>query len=141
MPRGDAMTGGWRVVGQVGDVAPNDVIAVAVDDVEMVLGRDGDRYFAAQRRCVHRGGDLAEGIVSRGHLICPQHAWRFSTATGCHAEASEYCLVTYPVRIVGDQIEVDPGPRARTQPQPAPPPEGTSLEQVGPQPGPGKEPA
>jgi nitrite reductase (NADH) small subunit len=111
------MTQGWRVVARVGDVQPNDVIAVAVDGVEMVLGRDGDRYFAAQRRCVHRGGDLAEGIVSRGHLICPQHAWRFSTATGCHAEASEYCLVTYPVRIVGDQIEVDPEDRPQAQAQ------------------------
>jgi nitrite reductase (NADH) small subunit len=105
------MTEVWRAVARVGDVQPNDVISVAVDGLEMVLGRDGDRYFATQRRCVHRGGDLAEGIVSRGHLICPQHAWRFSTATGQHAEASEYCLVTYAVRVVGDQIEIDVQPR------------------------------
>jgi nitrite reductase (NADH) small subunit len=117
------MTQRWRVVARVGDVQLNDVIAVAVDGVEMVLGRDGDRYFAAQRRCVHRGGDLAEGIVSRGHLICPQHAWRFSTATGCHAEASEYCLVTYQVRIVGDQIEVDLQGRPQAQGAPAQPDE------------------
>jgi len=130
------MTEAWRVVARVGDVRPNDVIAVAVDGVEMVLGRDGDRYFAAQRRCVHRGGDLAEGIVSRGHLICPQHAWRFSTATGCHAEASEYCLVTYPVRLVGDQIEVDPRPQAQAQAQ------AQAGEQTGQrEAGPGKEPA
>ena len=105
------MTGTWRAVARIGDVRPNDVIAVTVDGIEMVLGRDGDRYFATQRRCVHRGGDLAEGIVSRGHLICPQHAWRFSTATGRHAEASDLCLVMYPVRIVGDQIEIDPTPQ------------------------------
>jgi nitrite reductase/ring-hydroxylating ferredoxin subunit len=110
------MTEGWRVVARVGDVPRNDVIAVVVDGVEMVLGRDGERYFAAQRRCVHRGGDLAEGIVSRGFLICPQHAWRFSTATGCQSEASQYCLVTYEVRVVGDQIEVDPRPRAQAGP-------------------------
>ena len=112
MWRGVAMTEVWHVVARVGDVKPNDVLAVAVDGIEMVLGRDGDRYFAVQRWCVHRGGDLTEGIVSRGHLICPQHAWRFSTATGCHAEASQYCLATYAVRVVGDQIEVDPRPLA-----------------------------
>ena len=105
------MSEGWRAVARIGDVRPNDVIAVTVEGIEMVLGRDGDRYFAMQRRCVHRGGDLAEGIVSRGHLICPQHAWRFSTATGGHAEASDVCLVTYPVRVVGDQIEIDPTPQ------------------------------
>jgi naphthalene 1,2-dioxygenase system ferredoxin subunit len=106
------MTETWRAAARIGDIPRDDVIAVTVDGVDMVLGRDGDRYFAAQRRCIHRGGDLADGIVSRGHLICPQHAWRFSTATGCNAEASEFCLVTYPVRVVGDRIEVDPRPRA-----------------------------
>jgi nitrite reductase (NADH) small subunit len=103
------MTDGWRPVARVGDVKPNDVIAVVVDGVEMVLGRDGDRYFAAQRWCLHRGGDLAEGIVSRGHLICPQHAWRFSTLTGCNAEAPQYCLATYAVRVADGWIEIDPG--------------------------------
>jgi len=90
----------WKAVAKIGDVRAGDVIAVEVDGTEMILGLDGDRYFALQRRCVHRGGDLADGIVSRGHLICPQHAWRFSTATGCQAEASEFCLVTYEVRVV-----------------------------------------
>ncbi len=93
---------------------PGDVIAVEVDGVQIALGRDGDRYFATQRQCVHRGGDLAEGIVSRGHLICPNHGWRFSTATGQHAEASEHCLVTYPVRITGDEIEVDSVPERKS---------------------------
>ena len=101
----------WCAVAKVGDVRAGDVIPVAVDGVDMVLGLDGDRYFALQRRCVHRGGDLSEGIVSRGHVICPNHAWRFSTATGRHADASEYCLVTYAVRVVEDQIEIDPEPR------------------------------
>ncbi|MDX2088993.1 MAG: Rieske (2Fe-2S) protein [Kofleriaceae bacterium] len=103
----------WHPVARIGDVKPGDVIAVVVDGVEMVLGRDGERLFATQRRCMHRGGDLAEGIVSRGHLICPNHAWRFSTATGCNADASEYCLTTYPVRVVGDLIEIAPVPRER----------------------------
>jgi nitrite reductase/ring-hydroxylating ferredoxin subunit len=111
------MTPGWRAVARVGDVSPNTVIAVTVDGLDLVLGRDGERYFATQRRCIHQGGDLSEGIVSRGHLICPHHAWRFSTATGCHAEASQHCLATYPVRVVGDQIEVDSRP---SQPPSAP---------------------
>ncbi len=101
----------WRAAARVGDVRAGDVIGVTVDGVAMVLGLDGERYFALQRQCVHRGGDLSEGIVSRGHVICPNHGWRFSTATGEHADASEYCLVTYAVRVVDDRIEIDPRPR------------------------------
>lgn len=114
------MSDPWRPAARVGEVPTGDVIAVEIDGIEMVLGKDGDRYFATQRRCLHRGGDLVEGIVSRGHLICPNHAWRFSTATGCHADGpppetpggvpTKHCLVTYAVRVVGDEIEIDPTP-------------------------------
>jgi len=101
----------WHPVATVGTVKSGDVIAVEVQGVQMVLGLDGDRYFAMQRQCVHRGGDLSEGIVSRGHVVCANHGWRFSTATGRHDSASDVCLVTYAVRVSGEQIEIDPVPR------------------------------
>ena len=107
----------WHPVAKVGDVRRGDVIAVAVAGVEMVLGLDGDRYFAVQRRCVHRGGDLADGIIARGHLVCAHHGWRFATATGRHDEASDVCLVTYAVRVNGEQIEIDPTPSTERGPR------------------------
>lgn len=107
----------WKQVAKVGDIRPGDVIGVEVAGIPMILGLDGDRYFAMQRQCVHRGGDLTDGIVSRGHVICPNHGWRFSTATGRHAEASDVCLVTYAVRVVGEDIEIDPVPRMLQGPQ------------------------
>lgn len=112
-PRCDDARMTWRSVARASSLASGDVIGVEVDGVAIALGRDGDRYFATQRQCVHRGGDLSEGIVSRGHLICPNHGWRFSTETGQHADASEYCLIRYPVRVTGDEIEVDSVPIER----------------------------
>jgi nitrite reductase/ring-hydroxylating ferredoxin subunit len=104
----------WHAAAKIGDVRAGDVIAVTVAGTELVLGRDGERYFAAQRRCPHRQGDLADGIVSRGHLICPQHGYRFSAETGRHDSASEYCLVMFDVRVTGEQIEIDTTPRSAT---------------------------
>jgi len=101
----------WRAVAKVGDIRAGDVLAIEADGVEMVLGLDGDRYFATQRHCLHRGGDLADGIIARGHLVCAHHGWRFSTVNGRHDEASDVCLVTYAVRVTGNVIEVDPTPR------------------------------
>lgn len=86
-----------------------DLVAVTVDGRELVIGRDGERLFAVQRRCAHRGGDLADGIISRGHVVCPEHGWRFSTATGHTPEASQLCLAIYPVRVVDGSIEIDVG--------------------------------
>jgi nitrite reductase/ring-hydroxylating ferredoxin subunit len=99
----------WHAVLRVGELAAGDVRAVEVAGKSLVIGRDGDRYFACQRQCVHRGADLADGIVSRGHLICPQHGWRFSTATGNNPDASDEHparIAIYKVRVTGDQIEI-----------------------------------
>jgi nitrite reductase (NADH) small subunit len=103
----------WHPAARVGDVRAGDVIAVTIEGISMVLGLDGDRYFATQRQCLHRGGDLADGIVARGHVVCPHHGWRFSTLTGA-SEHPNQCLVTYAVRVVGDQIEIDPQPQPRS---------------------------
>jgi nitrite reductase/ring-hydroxylating ferredoxin subunit len=104
----------WHPAAKLGALGAGEVIAVTVAGVELVLGRDGERYFATQLRCPHRRSELSDGIVSRGHLICPMHGYRFSTETGRHDTASEYCLVMYEVRVSGDQIEIDTTPRSRT---------------------------
>lgn len=105
----------WHAVAKVGDVRAGDVIAVVIGELELIVGLDGDRYFATQRRCAHRNGDLADGIVSRGCVICPQHGWRFSTLTGRAPESADYCLTTYAVRVVDDRIEIDSEPQPKEQ--------------------------
>ena len=100
----------WHPVATLASLKPGDVIGIEVAGIPMVLARDGDAIHALQRTCLHRGGDLADGILSRGHLICPVHGWRFAAATGRHDQASDVCLVRYATRVVGDQIEVDPEP-------------------------------
>jgi nitrite reductase/ring-hydroxylating ferredoxin subunit len=105
----------WRAVARVGDLKSGDLIAVEIDGVAIALGRDGDRYFAVQRQCLHSGGDLAAGIVSRGHVVCPQHGWRFSTATGCNDAHAAFALARYPVRVTSGNIEIDPRPLPREE--------------------------
>jgi nitrite reductase/ring-hydroxylating ferredoxin subunit len=109
----------WIAVARLGDVARGAVIAIDVGGVPAVLYRDGDDHYAAQRKCPHAGFDLAEGFVSRGHLVCPLHMWRFDVATGEFQDWPETCLTTFAVRVVGDTIEVDPTPR-RAHPAPSP---------------------
>ena len=58
-------------------------------------------FFAAENRCPHRGGPLADGIVSGTTVVCPLHAWKFSLHDGSspnHPE-SDACLTKYRARI------------------------------------------
>ena len=64
---------------------------------------------AVDNECPHRGGPLADGMIERGKLICPWHAWSFDPATGATVNSHEKVAV-YPVTIVGEDvlIEFDP---------------------------------
>ena len=102
-------------VAKVTDVGPGTIVAVSVEGAEMILYRWRDRFFAAQRRCLHQGADLVNGIVSRGSIICPQHGWRFDAETGVHEMSPLNCLVTYAVSVQGEDILIDPTPIRRAE--------------------------
>jgi 3-phenylpropionate/trans-cinnamate dioxygenase ferredoxin subunit len=102
----------WHAVAKVGELAPGALIAVEVEGIALALGRDGDRYFAVQRQCVHRGSDLTKGFIASHQVVCPQHGWRFSTETGVGG-MHDACLAMHDVRLAGEHIEIDARPRKR----------------------------
>ena len=100
----------FEAVATVDELAPGDIKPIRVGGRELCLYRAGDAYFATQRRCLHQGADLAEGIVSRGAVVCAMHGWRFDLRTGQHELSPETCLRTYPVRIDGERVLVSATP-------------------------------
>jgi len=100
-----------HAVAKLSEVGAGDILPVVVGGVEMILYRVGERLYAAQRRCLHQGADLSEGLVLRGSIVCARHGWRFDAATGQHESSSENCLVMYEVEVRGDEVWVDPTPR------------------------------
>ena len=104
------MTASLEEVARVGDVRDGDIVPVRAGGVEMILYRWKDRIYAAQRRCLHQGADLAEGLVLRGAVVCARHGWRFDVESGIHESSPYNCLVTYRVEVRGDQVLVDPTP-------------------------------
>jgi nitrite reductase/ring-hydroxylating ferredoxin subunit len=104
----------WQIVARVGDLEPGQVIAVRIDGADLLVGRDGERYFAVQRWCAHRGSDLTKGFLAGHQIVCPQHGWRFSIESG-EGGMLGACLRTYPVRVIDNQIEIDPRPRNRAR--------------------------
>lgn len=73
-----------------------------------IAGRDvaifnlGGRFLAIENRCPHRGGPLADGIVSGATVVCPLHAWKVNIETGTVVTASSggpSCVATFDVRV------------------------------------------
>lgn len=83
--------------------------------VTVVRGRQiaifnlGDRFLAVENRCPHRGGSLAEGIVSGTTVVCPLHAWKIDLQTGMVANGATDlpCVVTFAARNVDGVVELE----------------------------------
>ena len=104
-----------RAVARVSDLAAGQLLPIKVDGIEMIVYWVGTRVFAAQRRCLHQGADLADGMILRGSIVCAQHGWRFDAETGVHEMSSENCLVTYRAWIEGETIMIDTTPIRRAE--------------------------
>ncbi len=88
-------------------LADRSVIGVSVEGVQLVIGRDGDTLFAAERACPHEGADLALGRCAQGRLHCPRHLASFDLTSGAVSPGWSFrALAMYPVRCVAGEIEV-----------------------------------
>lgn len=96
-------------------VAQNDMIPLREGRNIEVGGRQvavfnlGEKFVAVENRCPHRGGPLADGIVSGRAIVCPLHAWKFDLDTGesINHKESAACLRTFPVRFEAGVISVE----------------------------------
>ncbi|WP_433559483.1 Rieske 2Fe-2S domain-containing protein [Pseudonocardia xinjiangensis] len=71
----------WFVVARSQDIGTPQ--AAQLLDQRLVVFRDaGGQARVLDRRCIHRGADLAAGAVSGDALRCPYHGWEFEGSTG-----------------------------------------------------------
>jgi nitrite reductase (NADH) small subunit len=90
----------WIRVTEAANIPLREGRAVNIGDREVAIFNLGDRYLAVDNACPHRGGPLADGIVSGNTVICPLHAYKVCLESGAVVKP-EVCVRvdTYPVRV------------------------------------------
>lgn len=56
--------------------------SVTVGSHRIAVFRTHEGFHALAAACPHRGGPLADGIVTGSCVTCPLHNWRFDLRTG-----------------------------------------------------------
>lgn len=94
------MNAKWIRVTKTENIPVREGRAVEIDGDEIAIFNLGDRFVAIENACPHRGGPLADGIVSGSTVICPLHAYKICLDTG-NVEKPDVCVRvdTYPVRV------------------------------------------
>ena len=81
---------------------------VVVNGRKLAVFRDGDKVYAIDDTCPHRGASLSEGMCRGGQVMCPWHAARFDLTTGqvlCPPAQSN--VAAFAVQVVGDDVQID----------------------------------
>ena len=78
------------------------------DEDAVCLIRTADGVYALVDNCSHEDYPLSEGWVEDHTIECALHGSRFDLATGKPLSPPAVVPVhTYPVRVIGDEVEVD----------------------------------
>ena len=98
---------GWVRAANRRDLGAGDVLGVVVAGREIALFDLDDTILATDDVCTHAYARLSDGWLDNGEIECPLHAGRFDIKTGrATAPPCTDDLKTYPVRIVGEEIQV-----------------------------------
>ena len=97
----------FHTVCRVGEVTECEGKTVVIGKKLIAVFLHNGRYFAIDDSCPHMGTSLSGGWVEQGIVTCPWHAWRFRLADGAWADNPRIKIGCYPVRVVGDEIQVE----------------------------------
>lgn len=98
----------FQRVAAVSDIPPGVSKVYEVGDkVVAVCNVSGDLY-AIEDVCTHDGASFGQGELDGCEIECPRHGARFDVRDGSATELPAVVPVdTFPVRVEGDDIEVD----------------------------------
>ena len=97
----------WVKAASRASLGVGDVLGVLVGGKEIALYDLDGTVYATDDICTHAYAKLSDGWLDKGEIECPLHAGRFDVKTGrATAPPCTEDLKSYPVRIVGDDIQI-----------------------------------
>ncbi len=95
-------------VAKTSEIADQCAKCVEVGGRTIALFNIGGEFYAIDDQCPHEDGPLSEGYLEGFEVECPWHAACFNLKTGkASGPPAEDDVKTYPVRVVGDAVEVE----------------------------------
>jgi len=96
----------FQSVAKVSEVVEGQGLPVDVDGRPVAIFLAEGIYYAIEDTCPHQGAPLCDGQVSGKSVTCNWHGWQFSLEDGRRLDAPRGKVESYPVRVVGDEIQI-----------------------------------
>jgi len=90
----------WTSLCQIDELTEGQGKFVAIGGFGLAVFLDGGQVFVLDNTCPHAGGDLAEGSIEEGCVVCPWHNWTFHLDSGQLRGAPLVTVHTYKTRLL-----------------------------------------
>src|SRR5690349_13300338 len=99
----------WIRIAQCEDIPLREGRSVRLAGLDIAIFNLGDRFLAVENRCPHKGGPLAEGIVSGATAVCPLHAQKVNLETGdlLNSSSAPQCVETFRARVEDGVVSIE----------------------------------
>jgi nitrite reductase/ring-hydroxylating ferredoxin subunit len=95
---------------RVGDIREKRARLVCLGGERIAVFKYDGKVSAISNVCQHQNGPLAEGKIVDGCVTCPWHGYQYRPASGASPPPFTEKVPTFNVKVVGEQIYVDPRP-------------------------------
>ena len=103
------MTDQFIKVVAVDTLPPGKMRRVEVAGQRILLANVAGKFYATDDTCTHEDASLSTGFLKGEWVKCPLHGSRFNVCTGAVVdEPADVNLRTYAVRVVGNDVAVNP---------------------------------
>lgn len=91
----------WIRVAYCEDIPLREGREVAIGSRSIAIFNLGEKFLALESRCPHRGGPLADGIVTGESVVCPLHGWKIDLQNGSVQRPAETpaCVKTFATKV------------------------------------------
>jgi nitrite reductase/ring-hydroxylating ferredoxin subunit/Fe-S cluster biogenesis protein NfuA len=96
----------WMGVANINDIPKNHVLAVRLENQNMILHRQGENINCYRNACSHLGFPLDKGIVENDIITCASHQFQYNLKTGECLTVPDVSLQSYEVRVKGNKVYV-----------------------------------
>ena len=80
-----------------------------IDGLTVAIASLGDKFYAINNTCLHRGGPLGQGLLHGVAVTCPWHGWQYDVTNGKVVQNPSVGVACYQTEVRGDEVFVNVG--------------------------------
>jgi ferredoxin-nitrite reductase len=89
------------------EIAEGSAKLVRAKGEEMAVFKNNGQLYGIQNICPHEGGQLCNGWIENGEVVCPLHRYKFDLKTGACSTDPKLKVKVFKLVAQGDQVTVE----------------------------------